>query len=415
MLALTAALAACGGDKKQAAAGAGAGGGMPPPEVGVVTVQPGAVPLTTDLPGRLEASRLSQIRARAAGILLKRHFEEGSDVKAGQLLFTIDSAPYRATLSSAQANLAQASALARRYRPLVEANAVSKQEYDAAVAAEKAARAQVETARINLGYANVTAPISGRIGRALVTEGALVGQGDVTHLATIQQINPLYINLSQSANEVLQMRQALRSGQLATAEGNESAKVDVILENGETYAHSGRLLFTDLTVDPGTGQVSLRAEVPNPDKLLLPGMFVRVRLHQAQADNAILLPQQAVTRSTQGDVALVVGADGSFQPRPIKIGQAQGNNWVVLEGLQAGEKVIVDGFTKLRAGMKQVVPVDAGKPRATAPAAIPASASSAQASMAASAAQPSSLPSVSAEPASVAASVAQSASAAASQ
>ena len=377
MLALTAALAACGGDKKQAAAGAGAGGGMPPPEVGVVTVQPGAVPLTTDLPGRLEASRLSQIRARAAGILLKRHFEEGSDVKAGQLLFTIDSAPYRATLSSAQANLAQASALARRYRPLVEANAVSKQEYDAAVAAEKAARAQVETARINLGYANVTAPISGRIGRALVTEGALVGQGDVTHLATIQQINPLYINLSQSANEVLQMRQALRSGQLVTAEGAEAAKVDVILESGETYAHSGRLLFTDLTVDPGTGQVSLRAEVPNPDKLLLPGMFVRVRLHQAQADNAILLPQQAVTRSTQGDVALVVGADGSFQPRPIKIGQAQGNNWVVLEGLQAGEKVIVEGFTRLRPGVTKVTPVPAGaKPAAARPAA-PAAATSA--------------------------------------
>ena len=360
MLALTAALAACGGDKKQAAAGAGAGGGMPPPEVGVVTVQPGAVPLTTDLPGRLEASRLSQIRARAAGILLKRHFEEGSDVKAGQLLFTIDSAPYRATLSSAQANLAQASALARRYRPLVEANAVSKQEYDAAVAAEKAARAQVETARINLGYANVTAPISGRIGRALVTEGALVGQGDVTHLATIQQINPLYINLSQSANEVLQMRQALRAGQLVTAEGAEAAKVDVILESGETYAHSGRLLFTDLTVDPGTGQVSLRAEVPNPDKLLLPGMFVRVRLHQAQADNAILLPQQAVTRGNQGDVVLVVGADGSFQPRPVKIGQAQGSNWVVLDGLKPGEKVIVDGFTRLRPGVNKVTPVPAG-------------------------------------------------------
>ena len=351
-------LTACGDKSKQAgAAGAGAGA---PPEVGVVEVQPGAVPLTTDLPGRLEASRLSQIRARAAGILLKRHFEEGSDVKAGQLLFTIDSAPYRATLSSAQANLAQASALARRYRPLVEANAVSKQEYDAAVAAEKAARAQVETARINLGYANVTAPISGRIGRALVTEGALVGQGDVTHLATIQQINPLYINLNQSANEVLQMRQALRAGQLVTAEGAEAAKVDVILESGETYAHSGRLLFTDLTVDEGTGQVTLRAEVPNPDQLLLPGMYVRVRLHQAQADNAILLPQQAVTRGNQGDVVLVVGADGSFQPRPVKIGQAQGSNWVVLDGLKPGEKVIVDGFTRLRPGVNKVTPVPAG-------------------------------------------------------
>ena len=350
MLALTAALAACGGDKKQAAAGAGAGGGMPPPEVGVVTVQPGAVPLTTDLPGRLEASRLSQIRARAAGILLKRHFEEGSDVKAGQLLFTIDSAPYRATLSSAQANLAQASALARRYRPLVEANAVSKQEYDAAVAAEKAARAQVETARFNLGYANVTAPISGRIGRALVTEGALVGQGDVTHLATIQQINPLYINLSQSANEVLQMRQALRSGQLATAEGNESAKVDVILENGETYAHSGRLLFTDLTVDPGTGQVSLRAEVPNPDKLLLPGMFVRVRLPQMQMDKVITVPQRAVQINPQGHFVMVVDANNTVAPRAIKVGGMSGTDWVVLDGLQEGEKVVVEGLLKVRAG-----------------------------------------------------------------
>ncbi len=369
-------LTACGDKSKQAgAAGAGA---MPPPEVGVVEVQPGAVPLTTDLPGRLEASRLSQIRARAAGILLKRHFEEGSDVKAGQLLFTIDSAPYRATLSSAQANLAQASALARRYRPLVEANAVSKQEYDAAVAAEKAARAQVETARINLGYANVTAPISGRIGRALVTEGALVGQGDVTHLATIQQINPLYINLSQSANEVLQMRQALRAGQLVTAEGAEAAKVDVILESGETYAHSGRLLFTDLTVDPGTGQVSLRAEVPNPDQLLLPGMYVRVRLHQAQADNAILLPQQAVTRGNQGDVVLVVGADGSFQPRPVKIGQAQGSNWVVLDGLKPGEKVIVDGFMKLRPGVSKVTPVPAGSKGGKAAAGSAPAAASAQ-------------------------------------
>ena len=173
------------------------------------------------------------------------------------------------------------------------------------------------------------------------------------------------------------MRQALRSGQLATAEGNESAKVDVILENGETYAHSGRLLFTDLTVDEGTGQVTLRAEVPNPDKLLLPGMYVRVRLHQAQADNAILLPQQAVTRGNQGDVVMVVGADGSFQPRPIKIGQAQGNNWVVLEGLQAGEKVIVEGFTRLRPGVTKVTPVPAGaKPAAARPAA-PAAATSA--------------------------------------
>ena len=410
LLGVVAVLTACG-DKKQAAAT----GAPPAPEVGVMTVQPGVVPLTTELPGRLEASRVAEVRARAAGILLKRHFQEGSEVKAGQRLFTIDSAPYRTTYASAQANYAQASALAKRYRPLVEANAVSKQEYDAAEAAATAARAQLETARINLGYTQVTAPISGRIGRELATEGALVGQGEPTHLATIQQTDPMYINLTQSAGDVMRLRQALQAGQMMRAAGEEAARVEIILENGQPYEHAGRLLFTDLTVDPATGQVSLRAEVPNPQRLLLPGMYVRVRIQQAQVENAVLLPQQAVTRGSQGDTVLVVAPDNSLAPRQIKISQAQDNNWVVVDGLKAGEKVIVDGFTKLRAGMKQVVPVDAGKPRATAPAAIPASASSAQASMAASAAQPSSLPSVSAEPASVAASVAQSASAAASQ
>ena len=410
LLAVATVLTACG-DKKQAAAT----GAPPAPEVGVMTVQPGVVPLTTELPGRLEASKVAEVRARAAGILLKRHFREGSEVKAGQTLFTIDAGPYRAAYNSARANEAQASALARRYRPLVAANAISKQEYDAAEAAATAARAQLETARINLGYTQVTAPISGRIGRELATEGALVGQGEPTHLATIQQTDPMYINLTQSAGDVMRLRQALQAGQMMRAAGEEAARVEIILENGQPYEHAGRLLFTDLTVDPATGQVSLRAEVPNPQRLLLPGMYVRVRIQQAQVENAVLLPQQAVTRGSQGDTVLVVAPDNSLAPRQIKISQAQDNNWVVVDGLKAGEKVIVDGFTKLRAGMKQVVPVDAGKPRATAPAAIPASASSAQVSMAASAAQPSSLASVSAEPASVAASVAQSASAAASQ
>lgn len=410
LLAVATVLTACG-DKKQAAAT----GAPPAPEVGVMTVQPGVVPLTTELPGRLEASKVAEVRARAAGILLKRHFREGSEVKAGQTLFTIDAGPYRAAYNSARANEAQASALARRYRPLVAANAISKQEYDAAEAAATAARAQLETARINLGYTQVTAPISGRIGRELATEGALVGQGEPTHLATIQQTDPMYINLTQSAGDVMRLRQALQAGQMMRAAGEEAARVEIILENGQPYEHAGRLLFTDLTVDPATGQVSLRAEVPNPQRLLLPGMYVRVRIQQAQVENAVLLPQQAVTRGSQGDTVLVVAPDNSFAPRQIKISQAQDNNWVVLDGLKAGEKVIVDGFTRLRPGMKQVVPVDAGKPRASAPAAIPASASSAQVSMAASAAQPSSLASVSAEPASVAASVAQSASAAASQ
>lgn len=359
-LALSTALAACGGKKQDAAKAAAAAAAGQAPEVGVVTVQPGTVTLGTELPGRLEASRVAEIRARAAGIVLKRHFEEGSTVKAGQTLFTIDAGPYRAAYSSAQANHAQASALVKRYQPLLAANAVSKQEYDAAVAAAAAARAQLETARINLGYTRVTAPIAGRIGRELVSEGALVGQGVATHLATIQQVDPMYINLSQSANEVLQLRQALQAGQLATAGGGEAARVEVLFENGQTYAHAGRLLFTDLSVDPATGQVQLRAEVPNPDRLLLPGMYVRVRVQQAEVHNAVLLPQQAVTRGSKGDMVMVVGADNTFAPRPVKIGQAQGNNWVVLGGLQPGEQVIVDGFMRLRPGVKQVRPVPEG-------------------------------------------------------
>ena len=382
LLAVATVLTACG-DKKQAAAT----GAPPAPEVGVMTVQPGVVPLTTELPGRLEASKVAEVRARAAGILLKRHFREGSEVKAGQTLFTIDAGPYRAAYNSARANEAQASALARRYRPLVAANAISKQEYDAAEAAATAARAQLETARINLGYTQVTAPISGRIGRELATEGALVGQGEPTHLATIQQTDPMYINLTQSAGDVMRLRQALQAGQMMRAAGEEAARVEIILENGQPYEHAGRLLFTDLTVDPATGQVSLRAEVPNPQRLLLPGMYVRVRIQQAQVENAVLLPQQAVTRGSQGDTVLVVAPDNSFAPRQVTIGQAQDNNWVVLDGLKPGERVIVDGFAKLRAGMKQVasVPVGGASHSAASAASVPASAA-ASASPAASAA-----------------------------
>lgn len=382
LLAVATVLTACG-DKKQAAAT----GAPPAPEVGVMTVQPGVVPLTTELPGRLEASKVAEVRARAAGILLKRHFREGSEVKAGQTLFTIDAGPYRAAYNSARANEAQASALARRYRPLVAANAISKQEYDAAEAAATAARAQLETARINLGYTQVTAPISGRIGRELATEGALVGQGEPTHLATIQQTDPMYINLTQSAGDVMRLRQALQAGQMMRAAGEEAARVEIILENGQPYEHAGRLLFTDLTVDPATGQVSLRAEVPNPQRLLLPGMYVRVRIQQAQVENAVLLPQQAVTRGSQGDTVLVVAPDNSFAPRQVTIGQAQDNNWVVLDGLKPGERVIVDGFAKLRAGMKQVasVPVGGASHAAASAASVPASAA-ASASPAASAA-----------------------------
>lgn len=353
-------LAACG--KSQAPAAPGPGAGMPAPQVGVVTVQPGDVGLVTELPGRLEASRVAQVRARAAGILQKQLFREGSDVKAGQALFTIDAAPYTAALQSAQAslaraqaNLTQAAALAERYKPLLAANAVSQQEYANAVAAQKqaeadvaAGRAAVQSGRINLNYANVTAPISGRIGRALVTEGALVGQGEATPLAVIQQINPMYINFTQSASDVLKLRSAMESGQFKKGAGNGAASVRVLLEDGSVYSQPGLLLFSDLTVDQATGQITLRAQVPNPRGELLPGLYVRVQLEQAQATNAITLPQQAVTRTAQGDTVMVVDAEGKVAPRTIQIGSSKGAQWVVLEGLKAGEQVMVDGFQKLQ-------------------------------------------------------------------
>ena len=354
-------LAACGKSDAPPAAGP-PGGGMPAPAVGVVTVQPGDVSLLTELPGRLEASRIAEVRARAAGVVQKRVFREGSDVKAGQALFVIDAAPYtaalqsaQASLSRAQANLVQAKSLADRYQPLLAANAISQQEYATAVASYKQAeadvavgRAAVQTSRINLNYANVTAPISGRIGRALVTEGALVGQGEATPLAVVQQINPMYVNFTQSAGDVLRLRKSMESGQFKKASGDNAASVRVVLEDGSTYEQTGRLLFSDLSVDPGTGQITLRAEVPNPRGQLLPGLYVRVQLEQAQATNAITLPQQAVTRSAQGDTVLVVGADGKVETRKIRVGASQDAKWVVLEGLQAGEQVVVDGFQKLQ-------------------------------------------------------------------
>jgi membrane fusion protein (multidrug efflux system) len=354
-------LVGCGKGNDQAAAQPG--GGPPPPEVGVVTVATGEVGLVTELPGRLEPSRVAEVRARAAGIVQDRVFREGSDVRAGQVLFRIDAAPYQAATASAQASLAraqaslgQATALAERYQPLAQANAISKQDYVNAVAAQRqaeaevaAARAAVRAAEITQGYARVTAPISGRIGRSLVTEGALVGQGEATQLAVIQQINPLFVNFTQSATDVLELRRAMAQGRLKRS-GSDAAEVRVILEDGTEHAQRGRLLFADLTVDPTTGQVMLRAEVPNPGAMLLPGMYVRVQLEQAKASNALLLPQQAVTRTPQGDTVMVVGADGQVAPRSIRVGGSQNGNWVVLAGLQPGEQVMVDGFQKVRPG-----------------------------------------------------------------
>jgi membrane fusion protein (multidrug efflux system) len=350
-------LTACGDKKAEQAAAHGQ-----PPEVGVVTVALQDVALVSDLPGRLEALRIAQVRARAAGIVQKRLFQEGSDVKAGQMLFQIDDTPYKANLQSAQATLAQAeaalaqaSSIARRYKPLVEANAISKQEYDTAIANEKAAQAQVAAgkaavtnANVNLGYAAVTSPISGRIGRALVTEGALVGQGEATQLATVQQINPIYVNFTQSSDEVFRLRRALQEGKLQKAAGTDAAKVKIMMSDGTPYGNDGKLLFTDLTVDPTSGQVTLRAEVPNPQGTLLPGLYVRVRIEQAQAGNAVLLPQQAVTRTEQGNSVSIVGDDGKITKRNITISGTKDNQWIVTDGLKAGEKVQVDGFQKLQ-------------------------------------------------------------------
>lgn len=359
-LAASVILAACGGKEGPAAAGGGGPPKMPPAEVGVVTVQPQAVALQTELPGRVSAVRIAQVRARVNGVVLKRLFREGSDVKAGEPLFQIDAAIYQAALDSAQANLGraqanlnQATSIAERYKPLVAVNAVSQLDYSNAVSNQKLAEADVASAkaalattRINLEYATVRAPISGRIGQALVTEGALVSQAEATQMALIQQIGAVYVNFTQSSGDLLRLRKAMASTQLRGT-GKDGATVHIALEDGSDLPRTGRLLFSDLNVDPTSGQVTLRAEVPNPDGLLLPGQYVRVRLAQAELPAAMLLPQQAVTRSNQGDSVLVVGADGVPAKRQIKLGGNQNNQWIVLDGLKPGEQVIVEGFQKM--------------------------------------------------------------------
>lgn len=390
-VAIAAVLAGC--SKEGGGAPGGQGGGMPPAVVGVVTTALQPVGLQTELPGRVEAQRVAQVRARVNGVVLKRLFTEGAEVKAGQPLFQIDPAPYQAaydsaqaTLAKAQANLAQAAALAERNKPLAEAKAISQQEYLVSVAAAKqgeadvaAAKAAIATAKLNLDYAHVTAPIAGRIGRALVTEGALVSAAEATQLALIQQTSAVYVNFTQSANEVQQLRRALASGQLRSA-GANAAQVQVVLDDGSTK--TGKLLFTDLTVDATSGQVALRAEVPNADGALLPGQYVRVRLSQAEVPAAILLPQQAVTRGSAGDTVLVVGADNKPAPRKVKIGAAQGNQWVVLDGLKPGEQVIADGFQKMFVPGAPVKPVPFGAGGAASGADAAASAPQAPASAA---------------------------------
>ena len=387
---LAAVLAACGA--KDAAPGPAGAGGPPPATVGVVRVANETVALQTELPGRVSPLRVAQVRARVNGVVLKRLFREGSAVKAGQALYQIDAAPYQATfdsaqasLSKAQANLAQATAQVERNKPLVEANAISQQEYTMLTTTQQQAQADVagakaalQTARINLNYATVTAPIAGHIGQSLVTEGALVSQAEATQLAVIQQTDSVYVNFTQSSSDVLRLRQAIASKKMRAA-GDGSVPVRVVLEDGSELPRAGKLLFSDLSVDATSGQITLRAEVPNPNGLLLPGQYVRVRLSQAELPAAILLPQQAVTRSGQSDTVLVVGADNKPTPRTVKLGGAQDNQWIILDGLQPGDEVIVDGFQKM------MVP---GAPVKTVPwtgsAATPAAATSAAPSASAS-------------------------------
>ncbi|MEZ5622421.1 MAG: efflux RND transporter periplasmic adaptor subunit [Burkholderiaceae bacterium] len=381
-------LAACGDQAGPAGAGGPGGpsgpGGMPPAAVGVVEVRPEPVALDTELPGRVEALRSAQVRARVNGVVQQRLFREGSDVKQGQPLFRIDPAPYQAAFDSAQATLlkaeaalAQARLTAERYRPLAAARAISDQDLANAEAARRlaeadvaAARAAVQTARINLGYTQVTAPIGGRVGRALVTEGALVSAAEATPLALIQQIGSVYVNFTQSSAELQRLRRTAGAGGGAAG----TATVRVVLDDGSELPQPGRLLFSDLSVDPSSGQVTLRAELPNVDGMLLPGQYVRVRLAQAALPAAVRIPQQAVTRTQQGDTVLVVGEGNVPQRRPVTVAGSSGTAWVVTGGLQPGERVIVDGFQKMMVPGAPVNPVPwqpgaAGKPPAAAPAA----------------------------------------------
>jgi len=336
----------------------------PPPEVSVVTVHRGSAPITTELPGRTSAYLVAQVRARVDGVVLKRDFKEGSDVKAGQRLYQIDPAPYNAALNSAQAslqkaeaNLASTSAQVERYKVLVAANAVSKQDYDNAVAAQGQAaadvatgKASVEIARINLGYTNVVSPIAGRTGVSLVTEGAYVQLSAATLMATVQQFDPIYVDLTQSSVEGLQMRRDIASGQLKVT-GPDQAKVTLLLEDGRQYPHTGSLQFTDITVDQGTGSVTVRAIFPNPRGVLLPGMFVRARIEEGVNENAILVPQVGVTHDPKGQAtALVVGPDNKVALRTLQLRGTAGTQWIVEGGLSDGDRVIVAGVQKVQPG-----------------------------------------------------------------
>ncbi len=354
-------LGACGG-KDGGAGEAQKQQQAPAPVVGVVTVRPQDVAVDVELPGRLEAFRSVDVRPQVGGIIKRRLFEEGSYVHAGQALYQLDDATYtaalegaRAQLASAEAALTKANADLARYKPLVSAEAISKQEYDAAVAAKrsaeaavKSARAAIRSAQINVNYSRITAPISGFIGQSNVSEGALVSANDSTVLANIKQTDPMYLNVTQSANEIMKLRRQIADGKLHAVNGR--IEVGIKLEDGSEYARKGYLMFADPAVDQNTGQVTLRVGVPNPDNILLPNLYVRAVMAQSEVKNAFTVPQQAVTRGQQ-DTLLIVNNRGGMESRTVSIIGQQGSNWIITDGLKEGDKVIVEGTSI--AGMMQ--------------------------------------------------------------
>ena len=363
-LATVTVLSACGQGAQQGAGGAPGGPGMP--SVGVIVAEASSVPLVSELSGRTTPFMVAELRPQVSGIVHKRLFTEGSEVKAGQTLYQIDPATYqaaydraRARLARAEANLYSARLKAERHAELVKIEAVSKQANDDAIAALKqaeadlaAARAALDKAKIDLDFTRVASPISGRIGRSTVTPGALVTANQADSLATVQQLDPIYVDLTQSTGELLQMRRALEAGKLKPV-GDQSVPVRLVLEDGSLYAAEGKLAFSEVSVDTGTGSVTLRAIFPNTKGELLPGMYVRARLVQGQAEEAILVPHAAVSRDPRGNATvMVVGAEDKVEAKVVQTARSQGDKWVVTEGLHAGDRVIVEGLQKVRPGVQ---------------------------------------------------------------
>ncbi|HCV65403.1 efflux RND transporter periplasmic adaptor subunit [Serratia proteamaculans] len=329
---------------------------VPLTEVGVVTVKPKSVQLSSEFPGRTNAFLIAEVRPQVSGVLLKREFREGSNVSAGQVLYQIDPAPYRATLARAEASLGSAKLLFERYQRLVQTHAISQQQRDDARSQYLQAKAVVESARIDLNYTRIAAPISGHIGRSTVTQGALVTASQTTALATIQQLDPIYVDITQPATTLLELKENLTSGQLKSA-GKGQAEIRVMLDNGRIYPHPGTLQFSEVSVDESTGAVTLRAVVPNPEGILLPGMFVRAQLQEGVSEQALLIPQRSVTRDTQGKAnALILDDEDRVLQRSLVTERSIDGQWLIRDGLHVGDRVIVDGIQKVQPGM-QVKPM----------------------------------------------------------